>query len=91
VCNDYFGCVDWSNSFSTKGMHHVNIRENGVREARLLGEVSILHIPGTSNPADLFTIRSSNLTLHFIHCGAYYYFIHLLSRLDHAPCLDEGY
>jgi hypothetical protein len=55
VYNDNRGCVDWSNSFSTKGMRHVNIRENAVREARLLGEVSILHIPGVSNPADLFT------------------------------------
>jgi len=55
VYNDNRGCVDWSNSFSTKGMRHVNIRENAVREARLCGEVSILHIAGASNPADLFT------------------------------------
>ncbi len=53
--NDNHGCIDWSNSFSTKGMHYVNIRENAVCEARLLGGVSINHIPGTSNPADLFT------------------------------------
>jgi len=55
IYNDNRGCVDWSNSFSTKGMRHVNIRENAVREARLLGEVLIHHIPGVSNPADLFT------------------------------------
>ncbi len=36
-------------------MRHVNIRENAVREARALGEVSIHHIPGASNPAYLFT------------------------------------
>jgi len=55
IFNDNRGCVDWSNSFSTKGMRHVNIRENAVREARLHGELSIHHIPGVSNPADLFT------------------------------------
>jgi hypothetical protein len=55
VFNDNRGCIDWSNSFSTKGMRHVNIRENAVREARALGEVSIHHIPGASNPAYLFT------------------------------------
>jgi hypothetical protein len=55
VYNDNRGSVDWSNSFSTKGMRHVNIRENAIREARQLNEVSILHIPGAANPADLFT------------------------------------
>ncbi len=55
VYNDNHGSVDWSNSFSTKGMRHVNIWENAVREARLLNEVSISHIAGSTNPADLFT------------------------------------
>ncbi len=55
VYNDNHGTVDWSNSFSTKGMHHVNIRENAVHKACVLNEVSIHHIPGAHNPADLFT------------------------------------
>jgi hypothetical protein len=55
VYNDNQGSVNWSNSFSTKGMRHVNIREIAIREARQLNEVSIIHIPGTANPADLFT------------------------------------
>jgi hypothetical protein len=55
VYNDNRGAVDWSKSFSTKGMRHVNIRENAIREARLLNEISIHHIPGSSNPADIFT------------------------------------
>jgi hypothetical protein len=53
--NDNHGTVDWSNSFRTKGMCHVNIWENVVREAHMLNEVSIHHIPGLHNPADLFT------------------------------------
>ncbi len=32
VYNDNRGAVDWSNSFSTKGMRHVDIRENAIRE-----------------------------------------------------------
>jgi hypothetical protein len=65
VCNDNCGAVIWSNSFSTKGIHHVNIHENAVREARLLGEVTIQHIPGSANPSDLFTKEfKSNATFH---------------------------
>jgi hypothetical protein len=30
---DNGGAIDWSHSFSTKGMRHLNIRENAVREA----------------------------------------------------------
>jgi hypothetical protein len=55
IYNDNCGAVEWSNSFSTKGMQHLNIRENAVREAQQLAEVSIAHIPGTCNPADTFT------------------------------------
>jgi hypothetical protein len=38
-----------------KGMRHVNIHENTIREAHIMNEVAILHIPGASNPAELFT------------------------------------
>jgi hypothetical protein len=39
VYNDNKGAIDWSHSFSTKGMRHYNIRENAVREAQQLQEV----------------------------------------------------
>jgi hypothetical protein len=55
IYNDNRGAVEWSHSFSTKGMCHLNIRENAVREAQQLQEVSISHISGTCNPADIFT------------------------------------
>jgi hypothetical protein len=55
IYNDNRGAVEWSNSFSTKGMRHLNIRENAVREAQQLAEVSIAYISGTCNPADIFT------------------------------------
>jgi hypothetical protein len=35
IYNDNRGAVDWSNTTSTKGMRHVNIRENCVCEAKL--------------------------------------------------------
>jgi hypothetical protein len=55
VLNDNCGLVDWSNSFSTKVMHHLVMRENAVREADLYHEVTIDYIPGECNPADIFT------------------------------------
>jgi len=55
VYNDNRGTVEWSHSFSTKGMRHLNIRENAVRKAQLMQEVFISHISGTCNPADIFT------------------------------------
>jgi hypothetical protein len=33
VYNDNRVAVDWSHSFSTKGMRHLNIRENAVHES----------------------------------------------------------
>ncbi len=53
--NNNRGAVDWSKSFTTKGMRHVNIRENAIREAHMMNEISVHDIPGSANPADLFT------------------------------------
>ena len=56
IYNDNKGAVNWSNTSSTKGMRHVNIRENAVREAiHEFNEVAVLHIPGAHNPSDIFT------------------------------------
>jgi len=60
IYNDNKGAVDWSHSFSTKGMRHLNIQENAVREAQSLQEVNISHIAGTCNPADMGGIRFGN-------------------------------
>ena len=55
VYNDNHACVDWSKSTTTKGMKHVNLRDNCVREAVSLKELLVSHIAGKINPADLFT------------------------------------
>jgi hypothetical protein len=68
IFNDNQGAVDWCKTTSTKGMRHVNIRENCVREAlHEFNEIHIGHIPGPHNPSDIFTKEikdvSSFLTL----------------------------
>jgi hypothetical protein len=89
VFNDNRGVVDWSNSFSTKGMRHVNIRENAVREARLLNKVSILHIPGSSNPADMFSKEfKSNSTFRTLRSLTLFY-PSSFNKI-HVPVLDGG-
>jgi hypothetical protein len=56
ILNDNQGAVDWCKTTSTKGMRHVNIRENCVREAiHEFHEIQIFHLPGKHNPSDIFT------------------------------------
>ena len=55
VYNDNQACVDWSSTVTTKGIKHVNLRENRVREAQVAGHVHVKHIPGVINSANIFT------------------------------------
>ena len=55
VYNDNQACVDWSSTVTTKGIKHVNLRENQVREAQVAGHVHVKHIPGVINSANIFT------------------------------------
>ena len=56
IYNDNQAAIIWCKTTSTKGMHHYNIRENAVREAiNEHKEVSIHHVGGKTNPADLLT------------------------------------
>ena len=55
VYNDNQAAVDWSSSCTTKGIKHLNLRENQVRERHQAGDVSVTHIPGVINPSDIFT------------------------------------
>ena len=66
IYNDNQGAVNWSNTSSNKGMRHVNIRENAIREAiHEFKEINISHIPGTCNPSDIFTKEFKLLALLF--------------------------
>ncbi len=53
--NDNQACVDWCKTTTTSGMKHINLRDNAVRESVHLKDISIHHIPGKINCADIFT------------------------------------
>ena len=55
VYNDNNACVCWSKSTTTKGLRHMTIRENAIRESVSDKTVSIKHIEGKINIADIFT------------------------------------
>ncbi len=55
IYNDNAACVAWSHSLSTKGLRHIQIRENAVREGVQAGQIQVKHIEGKLNISDLFT------------------------------------
>lgn len=64
IYNDNQACVDWSSTVTTKGIKHVNLRENRVREAQVAGQIHVKHIPGIINSADIFTKELKDMA-HF--------------------------
>jgi hypothetical protein len=65
VYNDNQACIIWSRSMTTKGLRHVQIRENAVREAQQKGFISTKHCQGKYNLSDMFTKEDKN-PAHFI-------------------------
>jgi hypothetical protein len=55
VFNDNQACVNWSKSSTSKGLCHIQMRENHVRENIASKFVTIQHVNGKLNLADLFT------------------------------------
>jgi len=55
IYNDNRACVQWSKSTTSKGLHHIEMKENRIRENILSNFVSIAHIDGMINLADIFT------------------------------------
>jgi hypothetical protein len=54
--NDNRGCVDWTKGCTvSRKLRHINMRELAVRTAQLNKEVSVEHIEGKLNIADIFT------------------------------------
>jgi len=64
VYNDNQACVHWAASCTTKGVKHLNLRENSVREAHQAKRCNVSHIPGQINPSDIFT-KEMRDTAHF--------------------------
>ncbi len=66
IYNDNMACVLWSKTTSTKGLRHIQIRENAIRESIASDFISVNHIEGKVNLADIFTKEDKD-TEHFIN------------------------
>ena len=64
IYNDNAACICWSKSITTKGLRHIQIRENAVRESFQSDLINITHIAGIKNLSDLFTKEDKD-TAHF--------------------------
>jgi hypothetical protein len=65
IFNDNNACINWSKKCTTKGLRHIQMRENLVRENVENSFVSIEHIGGKQNLANLFTKEMKD-TGHFV-------------------------
>ena len=65
IFNDNNACVNWSKQCAIKGLRHILMRENHVRENVENKFVDIQHIGGKLNLADLFTKEMKD-TGHFV-------------------------
>jgi hypothetical protein len=65
IYNDNQACVNWSKSCTTKGLCHIQMKENQGRENIASKFVSIKHIDGKINIADIFTKEMKDVN-HFV-------------------------
>ena len=64
--NDNESCVCWSHNMTTKQIGHMEMQENAVREWVQDSYLQILHVPGRTNPANIFTTEMRD-GAHFWH------------------------
>jgi hypothetical protein len=65
IFNDNQACVNWSCSCTSKGLRHIQMKENHVRENIASDFISIQHIEGKLNLADIFTKKMKDVS-HFV-------------------------
>ena len=65
IHNDNSACVQWSVNLTTKGLRHIQIRENAVRESVQSGFIKVKHIEGKRNLSDMFTKEDRDIG-HFL-------------------------
>jgi hypothetical protein len=65
VFNDNQACVNWSKSSTSKGLRHIQMQENHVRENIASKFVTVQHVNGKINLADLF-MKEMKDTNHFV-------------------------
>ena len=63
VFNDNTACVCWSKKTTTKGLRHITVRENAIRESVDNKFVTIRHIGSKQNLADIFTKEMKDISL----------------------------
>jgi len=65
VYNDNKACINWAKNCTSKGLHHIQMKENHVQENVASQFVRICHVEGKTNLADLFT-KEMRDTAHFV-------------------------
>ena len=65
IYNDNNACICWSKNTTTKGLRHIQIRDNAVRESVQSGFIEVKHIEGRLNLLDMFTKEDKNVS-HFL-------------------------
>ena len=65
IYNDNSACIQWSENMTTKGLRHIQIRENAVRESVQNQFIILKHVDGKVNCADIFTKEDRDAE-HFI-------------------------
>ncbi len=65
IYNDNNACVQWSRNTTTKGLRHIQIRENAVRESVQRNFIQVKHIEGKTNLSDMFTKEEKD-PAHFL-------------------------
>ena len=65
IYNDNKACVNWSKSCTTKGLRHIQMKENHVRENMQNRFIQVCLVDGKTNLADLFTKEMRHAS-HFV-------------------------
>lgn len=65
IYNNNAACVAWSHNSTTKGLRHIQIRENAVRESVQDNFIKADHMKGKLNLSDMFTKEDKD-TIHFL-------------------------
>ena len=53
--NDNAACIQWAHYMTSKKIWHIELHENAVREWVHVGILTVLHVKGRVDPADIFT------------------------------------
>ncbi len=62
IYNDNDACIEWSHNMTSKVVRHIELRKNSNREREWAQDmtISVKHLAGKLNPADIFTKEMRN-------------------------------